>query len=97
MIFEITHRDFLNHAPWFFRLFGVFFYVTNREVCTVAKKPNIVFDVVAVNTLKGSSAQEYASKIFQEIIEMGVSADRVNISAQTDVNAKVPAVKVFVR
>lgn len=41
MIFEITHRDFLNHAPWFFRLFGVFFYVTNRGVCTVAKKPKI--------------------------------------------------------
>ncbi len=63
----------------------------------VAKKPSVIFDVVAVNPVHGHNAQEYASKIFQDIISMGVSADRVNISAQTDANASIPAVKVFVR
>lgn len=63
----------------------------------VAKKPNVIFDVVAVNTLKGNNAQGYASKVFQDIIEMGVSADRVNIAAKTDAAASSPAVMVFVR
>lgn len=63
----------------------------------VAKKPNVIFDVVAVNTLKGSNAQGYASKIFQEIIELGVSADKVNISAKNDAAASAPAVMVYVR
>ncbi len=63
----------------------------------VAKKPDVVFDVVAVNSPVGNGAQEYASKIFQEIIDMGVSADRVNISARTEAKASSPAVMVFVR
>lgn len=63
----------------------------------VAKKNNAVFDVVAVNPLNGQSAQSYASDVFQEIVALGVSADRVNISSRTDVNASNPAVLVFVR
>ncbi len=63
----------------------------------VAKKSNAVFDVVAVNPIKGQSAQSYASSVFQDIIAMGVSADRVNISSRTDANASDPAVLVFVR
>lgn len=63
----------------------------------VAKKPDVIFDVVAVNSLQGSGAQGYASKVFQDIISMGVSADRVNISARTDAKASTPAVMVFVR
>lgn len=63
----------------------------------VAKKQNVIFDVVAVNPVQGASAQKYASKIFQEIIDMGVSADRVNISAKTDAKASAPAVMIFVR
>lgn len=63
----------------------------------VAKKPNVIFDVVAVNTLKGNSAQQHASKIFQEIVDMGISADKVNISAKNDASASVPAVMVYVR
>jgi hypothetical protein len=63
----------------------------------VAKKNDVIFDVVAVNPTQGASAQEYASKVFQDIISFGVSADRVNISAKTDAKAKVPAVMVFVR
>lgn len=63
----------------------------------VAKKSDVMFEVVAVNSPQGNSAQGYASKIFQEIIAMGVSADRVNISARTDAKVKTPAVMVFVR
>lgn len=63
----------------------------------VAKKNDVVFDVVAVNPVKGQSAQNYASDVFQEIVAMGVSADRVNITAKTDANATNPAVMVLVR
>ena len=63
----------------------------------VAKKNNAVFDVVAVNTSKGGSAQSYASDVFQQIVGMGVSADRVNISSKTDAAATDPMVMVFVR
>lgn len=63
----------------------------------VAKKPDVIFDVVAVNSPQGSNAQQYASKVFQDIISLGISADKVNISAKTDAKASVPAVMVFVR
>lgn len=63
----------------------------------ISKKPNVIFDVVAVNSPQGNNAQKYASKIFQDIISFGVSADKVNISAKTDSKASVPAVMVFVR
>lgn len=63
----------------------------------VAKKPDVIFDVVAVNSPRGNNAQKYASQIFQDIIELGVSADRVNISAKTDAKVNSPAVMVFVR
>ncbi len=63
----------------------------------VAKKPDITFDVVAVNPARGGSAQKYASAVFQDIIDLGVNADKVNISSKTDAKAKSPAVMVFVR
>ena len=63
----------------------------------VAKKKNVVFDVLAVNSLKSTSANEYASKIFQEIIELGITADRVNLSSKIDAEADYPSVMVFVR
>ncbi len=63
----------------------------------VAKKSDVIFDIVAVNPVKGNGAQEYASVIFQEIVNMGVSADRINISAKTDAKASSPAVMIFVR
>ena len=63
----------------------------------VAKKQDVIFDVVAVNTLQSNNAHDYASKVFQDIIAMGVSADRVNISSKTDAKASAPAVMVYVR
>jgi hypothetical protein len=56
-----------------------------------------VFDVVAVNTLKSSSANEYASKVFQDVVSLGVTADRVNISSKIDVNTDHPTVMIFVK
>lgn len=63
----------------------------------VAKKNDVIFDVVAVNPVKGSTAQPYASDVFQQIVAMGVSADRVNISSKTDASATDPMVMVFVK
>lgn len=62
----------------------------------VAQKRDVVFDVVGVNSLQGNNAQKYASKIFQEIIAMGVTADRVNISSKTDAKISNPSVMIFV-
>ena len=61
-----------------------------------AKKANVVFDIVAVNPSTGS-AQTYAAKIFQDIVGMGVSADKINISSRTDAKITTPSVMVFVR
>lgn len=63
----------------------------------LAKKKNVVFDVVAVNSLQSTSANEYASKIFQEVISLGVSADKVNISSKIDTESDYPSVVIFVR
>lgn len=67
-----------------------------------AKKANVVFEVVAVSPATGSAAsrgnaQNRATEIFQEIISMGVSPDRVALSAKTSMDAKVPEVQIFVR
>ena len=63
----------------------------------VAKKKDVIFDVVAVNKLKSSEANEYASNIFQEVVALGVTADRVNISSKVDIEAEYPSVMIFVR
>ena len=66
-------------------------------VNAVAKKQNVIFDILAVNSANGVSAQNYAAKIFQDIVDMGVSAERVNLSSKTDAKASSPAVMIFVR
>ncbi len=63
----------------------------------VAQKRDVIFDVVGVNSLQGNNAHKYASKIFQEIIALGITADRVNISSRTDAKIANPTVMVFVR
>lgn len=63
----------------------------------LAKKKNVVFDIVAVNSLQSTSANEYASKIFQEVINLGVTADRINISSKIDTETDFPAVMIFVK
>ena len=63
----------------------------------VAKKQTVIFDVVAVNPTNGASAQDYAAKVFQDIIAMNVPAERINLSSKTDVKSSSPAVMVFVR
>ena len=54
----------------------------------VSRKPGVMFDVVAVSPASGShlsaaNAKNNATKIFQEMIEMGVGADKINLSART--------------
>lgn len=61
------------------------------------KKQDVVFDVVAVNSLSGNGAQAHAAKIFQDIVDMGISADKVNVSSKTDMKATSSSVLVFVR
>lgn len=63
-----------------------------------AKKPSVVFDVVAVSPANGNTAgaKSNATQIFQDLIDMGVSADRINLSAKTG-NVSASEVQVFVR
>lgn len=63
-----------------------------------AKKPSVIFDVVAVSPASGNTAgaKSNATQIFQDLIDMGVSADRINLSAKTG-NVTSSEVQVFVR
>lgn len=63
-----------------------------------AKKPSVIFDVVAVSPASGNTAgaKSNATQIFQDLIDMGVSADRINLSAKTG-NVSSSEVQVFVR
>lgn len=65
-------------------------------------KSNVRFEVVAVSPQAGSqlsknNAQANASKVFQEIIGMGIGADKVNLSARTSDSVSTPEVHVFVK
>lgn len=63
-----------------------------------AKKPSVIFDVVAISPATGSSAiaKNNATQIFQDMIDMGVGADRINLSAKTG-SGTSSEVQVFVR
>ena len=63
-----------------------------------AKKPSVVFDVVAVSPVNGNSAgaKSNATQIFQDLIDMGVGADKINLSAKTG-NVTSSEVQIFVR
>lgn len=68
----------------------------------LARKPGVVFDVVAVSPAKGSQlsaagAKNHATRIFQDMIEMGVGADKINLSARTNNNISASEVQIFVR
>ncbi len=65
----------------------------------VARKPGVIFDVVAVSPAKGTPAiaKNNATQIFQDMIDMGVSADRINLSARTSGNVSSSEVQIFVR
>ncbi len=62
----------------------------------LSKKPNVVFDVVAVSPSTGASAvaKNNATQIFQEMIEMGVSAANINLSAKSGNSSEV---QIFVK
>lgn len=60
---------------------------------------NIRFEVVAVSPsgAKATSAQTYAANIFQDIIEMGVGADKVDLLSQTNPSINAAEVQIFVK
>lgn len=68
----------------------------------LAKKRSAIFDVVAVSPSKGNqlssaSAKNNATQIFQDMIEMGVSAEKINLSARTSNDATASEVRIYVR
>jgi hypothetical protein len=65
----------------------------------LSSRPNAMFDVVAVTPATGSTeaTQRYASKVFSDIVGMGVPPDRIALSGRTTSSVTVPEVQVFVR
>lgn len=68
----------------------------------VSKKPGVMFDVVAISPANGSqlaatNARNHASTIFQDIVEMGVGADKVSLSAKTSNSANSSEVHIYVK
>ena len=68
----------------------------------VSKKPGVMFDVVAVSPAKGSqlsaaAAKNNATQIFQDMIEMGVGAEKINLSAKTSGDVTSSEVQIFVK
>lgn len=68
----------------------------------IEKKPGVMFEVVAVspangNALVKNSAQSNASQIFQDMIDMGVGAERIGLSSRTSPAANTAEVQIFVK
>ncbi len=68
----------------------------------VSRKPGVMFEVVAVspatgNALSKSSAQNNATQIFQEMVEMGVGAERISLSSRTSPAANSAEVQIYVK
>ena len=68
----------------------------------ISKKPSVMFEVVAVSPVNGTalaknSAQNNASKIFQDMIDMGVGAERISLSSKTSSAANGAEVQIFVK
>lgn len=68
----------------------------------VAKKPSVMFEVVAVNPASGnqltkSASNNYASEIFKEIVDMGVGADRISLSSRSRADATASEVQIYIK
>jgi len=66
------------------------------------KKPNVMFEVVAVSPANGKqlssgSAKNNATKIFQDMVNMGVSADNIALAARTSAEANSSEVHIYVK
>lgn len=66
------------------------------------RKPDVKFEIVAVSPVSASSvtrsnAQNNASTIFQDMIDMGVGADKISLSSKTSASANSAEVQIFVK
>jgi hypothetical protein len=70
------------------------------------RRPNAVFDLVAVSPTKGSQAQvalssasakRQAETVLRSLTEMGLPPDRVTLSSETSASAQTNEVQLFVR
>ena len=68
----------------------------------VSRKPGVMFEVVAVspangNALTKNSAQNNATQIFQEMVEMGVGPERISLTSKTSAAANSAEVQIYVK
>ena len=68
----------------------------------VARKPSVRFDVVAISPTSGSqlaknNVQKNATEIFQEMINLGVGADKISLSSKSSSDATSSEVRIYVK
>ncbi len=68
----------------------------------VSRKPGVMFEVVAVSPVNGSrlaagNARNNAAAVFQDIVEMGIGADKISLSSKTSDSATSSEVHVYVK
>ncbi len=64
----------------------------------VNRKSNSIFEVIAVSNINSAAkAQQHASKIFEEIVALGVNPNNINLNAKNSPQTKTAEVWIFVR
>ena len=68
----------------------------------ISRKPNVMFEVVAVTPASGKqlssgTAKNNATAIFQDMINVGVSADRMSLTGRTSPEGTSSEVHIYVR
>lgn len=68
----------------------------------VSKKPNVIFDIVAVSPAAGhqlstASAKNNATQIFQEMVDMGIGAERISLSSRNSADVTSSEVQIYVK
>lgn len=105
--FDFNHSADVNSKPLFVAKFNKdnvqYKEGLKRAVSSArAKKPNVFFEVVAVTPANGKqlssgNAKNNATKIFQDMIDMGVGADRIALTARTSAEASSSEVHIYVK
>ncbi len=68
----------------------------------VSAKPGVKFEIVAVSPsgaaqLSKTNLQKNAAAIFEEMIEMGVSANKISLSSKTGGDVTSPEIRIYVK
>ncbi|MDD4556096.1 MAG: hypothetical protein PHE89_02025 [Alphaproteobacteria bacterium] len=75
----------------------------NRAIAGGLKaKPDMIFDIVAVTPTEATSAdrskaRNYATEVFEQVVEVGVNPENVALSAKSSATAEYPEVHIYIK